>query len=218
MNFTTARNNMVERQIKARGIRDPLVIDAMLRVPRHLFVEEALGSQAYSDFSLPIGEGQTISQPYMVALMTESLLLRGGEKVLEIGTGSGYQAAVLSRIVSRVFTIERSSLLARKARAILDNHGCSNVSVRVGDGTLGWSEEAPFDAIIVTAGAPGVVAEIGDQLAVNGRMVMPVGSVKEQVLKRIVRLGEKEFREENLLACRFVPLLGRFGWQDLLIR
>ncbi|NLC69882.1 MAG: protein-L-isoaspartate(D-aspartate) O-methyltransferase [Desulfuromonadaceae bacterium] len=215
MNFTTSRNNMVERQLKARGIADPLVVDAMLRVPRHLFVEEALRNQAYSDFPLPIGEGQTISQPYMVAMMTEALLLVGGEKVLEIGTGSGYQAAVLSRIAAQVYTIERSSVLARKARAILDSNGYANISIRVGDGTLGWSGEAPFDAIMVTAGAPAVVEEIKRQLAINGRLVIPVGSFKEQVLKRVIRLTESDFREENLLSCRFVPLLGRHGWQDV---
>ncbi|NLV24061.1 MAG: protein-L-isoaspartate(D-aspartate) O-methyltransferase [Deltaproteobacteria bacterium] len=218
MNFTTARNHMVERQIKARGISDALVIDAMLRVPRHLFVEEALQNQAYTDFPLPIGAGQTISQPYMVALMTEALLLAGGEKVLEIGTGSGYQAAVLSRIASQVFTIERNPVLARKARAILDSNGFSNISIRVGDGTLGWREEAPFDAIMVTAGAPAVVEEIQRQLAINGRLVIPVGSFKEQMLKRIIRLGAAEFREENLLSCRFVPLRGRHGWQDTPLR
>ncbi len=206
---------MVERQLKARGIADPLVVDAMLRVPRHLFVEEALRNQAYSDFPLPIGEGQTISQPYMVPMMTEALLLVGGEKVLEIGTGSGYQAAVLSRIAAQVYTIERSSVLARKARAILDSNGYANISIRVGDGTLGWSGEAPFDAIMVTAGAPAVVEEIKRQLAINGRLVIPVGSFKEQVLKRVIRLTESDFREENLLSCRFVPLLGRHGWQDV---
>ena len=218
MNFNTARNNMVERQIKARGIIDPLVIDAMLRVPRHLFVEEALRNQAYSDFPLPIGEGQTISQPYIVALMTEALQLRGGEKVLEIGTGSGYQAAVLSRIASQVFTIERNSVLARKARAILDLNGFINISIRVGDGTLGWSEEAPFDAIMVTAGAPAVVEEIKRQLTFNGCLVMPVGSFREQVLKRIIRLDETHFQEENLVSCRFVPLRGQYGWKDVPVR
>jgi protein-L-isoaspartate(D-aspartate) O-methyltransferase len=218
MNFITARNHMVERQIRARGITDPRVIDAMLRVPRHLFVEEALRNQSYTDFPLPIGEGQTISQPYMVALMSEALLLTGGEKVLEIGTGSGYQAAVLSRIVAQVFTIERSPVLARKARAILDSNGYSNISIRVGDGTLGWSGEAPFDAIMVTAGAPTVVEEIKRQLGINGRLVIPVGSFKEQMLKRIIRVSGSEFKEENLLSCRFVPLWGRHGWQDVPLR
>lgn len=214
MNFTTARQKMVERQITARGISDPLVLAAMLWVPRHLFVEEALQNQAYSDFPLPIGEAQTISQPYMVALMTAALLLQGGEKVLEIGTGSGYQAAVLSRIAAQVYTIERSSSLARKARAVLDCNGFGNITIRVGDGSIGWEAEAPFDAIMITAGAPAVVEEIKQQLAINGRLVMPVGSFREQTLKRILRLSETEFQVTDLAPCRFVPLRGRHGWQD----
>ncbi|MBN1141501.1 MAG: protein-L-isoaspartate(D-aspartate) O-methyltransferase [Deltaproteobacteria bacterium] len=215
MNFSIVRRNMVERQLKARGISDPRVLEAMLRLPRHLFVEEALRSQAYSDFPLPIGEGQTISQPYIVALMTEALQLTGGEKVLEIGTGSGYQAAVLSCLAAQVFSIERNSALARKARSVLDANGFGNISVRVGDGSLGWEAEAPFDAIMVTAGAPAVVEEIKRQLGLGGRLVMPVGSFREQVLKRIVRRGDTDFQETNLTACRFVPLRGRHGWQDV---
>jgi protein-L-isoaspartate(D-aspartate) O-methyltransferase len=214
MNFATARRRMVERHIQGRGITDPLVIEAMLQVPRHLFVEEALQGQAYSDYPLPIGEKQTISQPYIVALMTEALKLRGGEKVLEIGTGSGYQAAVLARIASRVYTVERFPTLARRARKVLDAIGANNVNIRLSDGTCGWEDEAPFDAIIITAGAPSIPGQYLEQLAVGGRLVIPVGTLGTQVLKRVVRTGEKDFAEEDLLGCRFVPLVGKFGWEE----
>jgi protein-L-isoaspartate(D-aspartate) O-methyltransferase len=214
MNFTTARRRMVERHIQGRGITDPLVVEAMCQVPRHLFVEEALQGQAYSDYPLPIGERQTISQPFTVALMTQSLQLRGGEKVLEIGTGSGYQAAVLARIASRVYTVERFPVLARRARRILDAIGAGTVNIRLSDGTGGWEDEAPFDAIIITAGAPAIPLQYREQLAVGGRLVIPVGTLGTQVLKRVVRVGEKEYAEEDLLDCRFVPLVGRFGWEE----
>lgn len=212
MDYAIARRQMVERQVKARGVTDPLVLEAMRLVPRHLFVEEALRGQAYGDAPLPIGERQTISQPYMVAVMTEALALKGGEKVLEVGTGSGYQAAVLARIAGRVFTLERLPDLARRARRILDAVGCGNVQLRVADGTIGWPEEAPFDGIIVTAGAPGVPDEYRDQLAIGGRLVIPVGSLGSQVLMRVTRTGSQTYTEENLLGCRFVPLIGRRGW------
>lgn len=213
MNFATARRRMVERHIQGRGITDPLVIEAMGHVPRHLFVEEALQGQAYSDYPLPIGEKQTISQPHTVAMMTEALQLRGGEKVLEIGTGSGYQAAVLARIASRVYSVERFPTLARRARRILDAIGANNVNIRLSDGTSGWQDEAPFDAIIITAGAPTIPQQYLDQLAVGGRLVIPVGTLGAQVLKRVVRKGESDFVEENLLECRFVPLIGQYGWE-----
>lgn len=213
IDYTRARRTMVERHIRAKGVSDPLVLAAMERVPRHLFVEEALRGQAYSDFPIPIGERQTISQPFMVATMTEALQLRGTEKVLEIGTGSGYQAAVLAQIVNRVFTIERHVALARAARRVLDATGCGNVQVKVGDGTLGWPEEAPFDAIIVTAGAPKIAQAYYDQLAIGGRLVIPVGSSESQTLMRVVRIAPDRFREEPLLDCRFVPLIGVNGWQ-----
>jgi len=213
MDFSTSRRRMVERHIRERGITDPLVIESMSHVPRHLFVEEALQGQAYSDFPLPIGEKQTISQPFIVGFMTQALQLQGGEKVLEIGTGSGYQAAVLARIVSRVYTVERLPALARRARRILDSIGANNVNIRLSDGTFGWDEEAPFDAIIITAGAPSIPAKYREQLAVGGRLVIPVGTLGAQTLKRVVRLGEAEYTEENLLDCRFVPLVGKFGWE-----
>jgi len=214
MNFTIARKRMVERHVQDRGIADPRVIEAMCQVPRHLFVEEALQGQAYSDYPLPIGEKQTISQPYTVGLMTEALQLRGGERVLEIGTGSGYQAAVLARIASRVYTVERFPALARRARRVLDSIGASNVNIRLSDGTCGWEDEAPFDAIITTAGAPSIPVQYLGQLAIGGRLVIPVGSLGTQVLKRVVRVSEQDFSEEDLLDCRFVPLVGKFGWGE----
>ena len=214
MNFAIARRLMVERQVKGRGVSDPLVLDAMLQVPRHLFVEEALQGQAYGDFPLPIGGKQTISQPYMVGLMTEALRLQGGESVLEVGTGSGYQTAVLARIAGKVYTLERLPELARRARRVLDCLGCSNVNLRVTDGTFGWEENGPFDAILVTAGAPAVPDVYLQQLAIGGRLVIPVGSRGSQVLVRVTRRGEKEFDEERLVDCRFVPLIGRYGWGE----
>ncbi|MEJ2700680.1 MAG: protein-L-isoaspartate(D-aspartate) O-methyltransferase [Desulfuromonadales bacterium] len=214
MDFSVARRMMVERQIKGRGVKDPIVLEAMLQVPRHLFVEEALQGQAYGDFPLPIGEKQTISQPFMVAFMTEALQLQGVEKVLEIGTGSGYQAAILSRIASRVFSVERIPELARRARRVLDSLGYNNVNIRLSDGTFGWEEEAPFDGIMVTAGAPSIPQKYKEQLAVGGRLVIPVGSKGSQVLKRVTRRGKTDFGEEDLLDCRFVPLVGAYGWAD----
>lgn len=214
MDYSIARRLMVEQQVIRRGVSDPLVIDAMMRVPRHMFVEEALRSQAYGDFPLPIGEKQTISQPFMVAFMTEALCLKGQEKVLEIGTGSGYQAAILSQIASRVYSIERLAPLARRARKILDDVGCRNVNIKLTDGTVGWEEEAPFEAIIVTAASPDIPQDYLNQLAVGGRLVIPVGSRGSQILKRVVRNGHDQFSEESLLDCRFVPLIGKHGWQE----
>ena len=212
--YAIARRRMVEDQVLARGVKDQRVLDAMLRVPRHLFVPDALAAQAYSDFPLPIGERQTISQPYMVAVMSEALQLKGEEKVLEIGTGSGYQAAVLALLARQVFSLERLPALARQARRILDNCGFARVSVRVTDGTFGWEEEAPFDGIIVTAGAPAVPQPYRDQLAVGGRLVIPVGDRISQLLVRVTRLSDRDFREERLFGCRFVPLVGGLGWRE----
>lgn len=212
--FTIARRRMVEKQVIARGVKDPRVIDAMLRVPRHRFVEEALADQAYQDAPLPIGEKQTISQPYMVAVMTEALQLKGSETVLEVGTGSGYQAAVLALLADRVFSLERISTLARRARRTLDENGFSKVNIRLADGTLGWRDMAPFDGILVTAGAPGIPQDYLDQLTVGGRLVIPVGDRASQVLVRVTRVAEGEYREEEMLSCRFVPLIGSQGWQN----
>lgn len=204
---------MVEEQVIDRGVTDPRVINAMLKVPRHNFVEEALAGKSYQDAPLPIGEKQTISQPYMVAVMSEALMLDGTETVLEVGTGSGYQAAVLALLAERVFSLERIPSLARSARKALDSNGFSKVNIRLADGTLGWLDKAPFDAIIVTAGAPQVPQEYLKQLAVGGRLVIPVGDRESQVLMRITRVGENDYKEEKMLGCRFVPLIGNHGWK-----
>jgi protein-L-isoaspartate(D-aspartate) O-methyltransferase len=212
MNLENARKRMVENQIVARGINDRRLIDAMLKVPRHIFVEEAMASQSYSDSALPIGEKQTISQPYMVALMTETLQLTGTEKVLEIGTGSGYQTAILAKLAARVYTIERIRSLALKARKALDSLGFLNVNLRIEDGTGGWEAEAPFDAILVTAGAPDVPRQFIDQLSTGGRLVIPVGTQLDQVLVRLTKGTDGSVTRENLGNCRFVKLIGQFGW------
>ncbi len=213
MRYAIARKKMVERQIRGRGIRDPKVLNAMLEIPRHLFVEPALESQAYSDSPLPIGFRQTISQPYMVGYMTASLELAGNEKVLEVGTGSGYQAAVLSRIVRKVCTVERIPELARRARRLFDQLGLHNIHLKVCDGSLGWVAEAPFDAIVVTAASPDIPEEYLQQLADGGRLVIPVGGRDGQLLKKVTRRGDR-FTTESLLGCRFVPLIGEHGWAD----
>lgn len=213
--FSRNRQAMVDRHIKPRGIVNPLVLAALLKVPRHLFVEDALRGRAYGDYSLPIGDKQTISQPFIVALMTEALQLKKDDRVLEIGTGSGYQTAILAQIVSRIFSIERLPVLGRRARKILDTIGCANVQIRVGDGTLGWPDEAPFDAIIVTAGAPKVVEVFYQQLALGGRLVIPVGGENEQQLRRVTRISVDQYREETLVDCRFVPLIGSGGWPEI---
>jgi protein-L-isoaspartate(D-aspartate) O-methyltransferase len=205
---------MVEEQVIARGIKDKRVINAMLEVPRHMFVEEALQAKAYQDAPLPIGERQTISQPYMVAAMSEALSLDGTETVLEVGTGSGYQAAVLAMLADRVFSLERIPALARRARKVLDECGFSKVNIRLADGTQGWQDMAPFDAIIVTAGAPEVPQDYLTQLAVGGRLVIPVGNRESQVLMRITRTAQGEYQKEQLLGCRFVPLVGKHGWEE----
>ncbi|MBP8985127.1 MAG: protein-L-isoaspartate(D-aspartate) O-methyltransferase [Syntrophobacterales bacterium] len=207
---------MVDTQLRSRGIKDRRVLKAMEKIPRHLFVDEALQDQAYNDSPLPIAENQTISQPYMVALMTEALGLKGGEKVLEIGTGSGYQTAVLAELADRVFSVERIASLASRARKILDSLNYFNVAIRVGDGTYGWREEAPFDGIIVTAGAPEVPKTLVEQLAVGGRLVIPVGGRYSQNLMRITRMSEgpDDIETENLGGCRFVDLIGEHGWKE----
>lgn len=204
---------MVEEQIISRGIKDPKLIDAMKKVPRHLFVEEALQSQAYNDHPLPIGEKQTISQPYMVALMTEALQLTGKEKILEIGTGSGYQTAILAEIAGKVFSIERIRSLAIKARKLLYELGYFNVEIKIFDGTFGWAEEATFDAIIVTAGSPDIPQPLVDQLAIGGRLVIPLGDPSIQDLIRIIKT-EEGTKREDLGGCRFVKLIGRYGWDE----
>jgi protein-L-isoaspartate(D-aspartate) O-methyltransferase len=212
IDFPKARSKMVEDQIISRGIKDARVIAAMRKVPRHLFVEEALQSQAYSDHPLPIGEKQTISQPYMVALMTEALQLKGKEKVLEIGGGSGYQTAILAELSEKVFSIERIRSLAIRARQLLYELGYYNVELKIFDGTYGWMEETPFDAIIVTAGAPDIPQPLLDQLAMDGRLVIPVGDAYVQDLIRVTKT-EEGIKREDLGGCRFVKLIGRYGWE-----
>ena len=213
MKYDRLRHDMVEKQIEARGISDPAVLIAMRRVPRHLFVSEALMDQAYSDFPLPIGEQQTISQPFIVAEMTQALGLAAGDRVLEIGTGSGYQAAVLAQIAYRVYTIERIHSLYVKTRKLFDQLGYHNIVTRYSDGTSGWKDESPFDAIIVTAGAPEIPAVLVNQLAIGGRMVIPVGDQHAQDLIKLVR-DEKGIHKTNLGGCRFVKLVGEHGWSD----
>ena len=206
---------MVDSQIRSRGIRDERVLRAMEKVPRHLFVDEGLIDQAYNDSPLPIGEKQTISQPYIVALMTEALELTGREKVLELGTGSGYQAAILAELADRVFTIERIASLAQNARRLLEALHYYNVVIRVGDGTYGWREEAPFDAILVAAGSPSIPRTLMEQLAVGGRLVIPVGGRFSQNLIKLTRLSEDpgDVKKEDLGGCRFVSLIGEHGWK-----
>jgi protein-L-isoaspartate(D-aspartate) O-methyltransferase len=204
---------MVAELVK-KGIADQRVIDAMLSVPRHLFVEEAISGQAYSETSLPIGEKQTISQPFIVAKMTEMLQLKGRERVLELGTGSGYQAAILATLAEKVYTVERIRPLALKARKVLDGLGLLNVNLKIGDGTDGWPEEAPFDAILVTAGSPQVPECLVEQLAPGGRLVIPVGDRNDQKLVRVVKREDGTLQAEQSLDCRFVRLIGKNGWSD----
>ena len=211
MNFARARERMVEEQLVNRGISDLRVLAAVAKVERHCFVEEALRTRAYDDKPLPIGERQTISQPYMVGLMTQTLELHGDERVLEIGTGCGYQTAVLAELAATVFTIERLTQLAAAARTTLDGFGYTNVVTRVGDGSLGWAGAAPFDAIIVTAGTPQVPRPLVAQLAPGGRLVFPIGEEELQTLVRI-RKDEGGLHEEYFGDCRFVKLVGRYGW------
>ena len=211
--YQKARERMVNTQIAARGIRDPRVLAAMRKVPRHLFVDEALKDQAYGDYPLPIGEGQTISQPYIVALMTEALELKGPEKVLEVGTGSGYQAAILAELARWVYSIERYPSLAQRAKRILEKLGYHNVIIKVGDGTKGWPEAAPFDAIIVTAAGPKIPEPLIAQLKDGGRLVMPVGDEWSQYLIKVTKKGD-ELIKENLGAVRFVKLVGEYGFKE----
>ena len=212
--FKKQRMKMVDTQIRARGVRDERVLAAIEKIPRHLFIDEGLIEQAYSDNPLPIGARQTISQPYIVALMTEALSLTGKETVLELGTGSGYQTAILAEAAGHVFSIERIASLAASARKILDSLNYFNVAIRVGDGTYGWREEAPFDGIIVTAGAPAISRVLIEQLAVGGRLIIPVGSRTSQELLRITRLSEDagDIKKESLCGVRFVDLIGEYGW------
>ncbi len=213
MEYDDLREMMVESQLIPRGISDPRVLDAMRRVPRHLFVDSWIRDSAYDDMALPIGEGQTISQPYMVAIMTELLELTGDEKVLEIGTGSGYQAAVLAELSKEVYTIERIESLMEKAGEKFAALGYGNIRTKTGDGTLGWPEKAPFDRITITAASPKIPEPLMEQLAMDGILLVPMGSrFSQQLLK--IRKTRHGVTEEYHTPCVFVPLIGEHGWRD----
>jgi protein-L-isoaspartate(D-aspartate) O-methyltransferase len=213
--FAAERRHMVESQLRSRGIHDARVLDAMLRVPRHSFVAEPSRQQAYADHPLPIGEEQTISQPFINAISLQALSLTGREKVLEIGTGSGYQTALLALLAESVYSIERHSALARSAEAVLAQLGLSNVSIAVADGSRGWREHAPFHAILVSAAAPQVPESLLEQLADGGRMVIPVGSQNTQELQLVTK-AEGSAHVEIIEGCRFVPLIGAEGFNPAL--
>jgi protein-L-isoaspartate(D-aspartate) O-methyltransferase len=211
--FQKIRARMVEDQLVRRGIHDPKTLDAMRQVPRHQFVEDAMQNQAYGDFPLPIGKGQTISQPFIVALMTQALGLQGDEKVLEIGTGSGYQAAILSLVCEKVYTVERIDALLVNARAIFDRLHYFNILTKLDDGTHGWPEYAPYDAIIVTAGGPKVPEPLLEQLADPGRLIIPVGDRGVQNLQLVTK-KDGTITEKTIEYVRFVNLIGSHGWQS----
>ena len=211
--FNKLREDMVKTQLMSRGISDKLVLDAMKKVPRERFLPKDLEGSAYDDCALPIGEGQTISQPYMVAIMTEKLVLSGGEKVLEIGTGSGYQAAVLSEIAGEVITIERIPAIAERSRKLFDELGYKNIKVIVADGTLGLPQAAPFGGVIVTAGAPSLPKPLIEQLSDGGKLVIPVGETFEQTLMIVTKHGDR-IDIERSIGCVFVPLVGKYGWKE----
>ncbi|MBN1291902.1 MAG: protein-L-isoaspartate(D-aspartate) O-methyltransferase [Candidatus Latescibacteria bacterium] len=204
---------MVNEQLKSRGIHDERVLTAMGIVPRHLFVDQAFWPRAYEDHPLPINQNQTISQPYIVALMSQALELNGGEKVLEIGTGSGYQAAILAVLGCDVYTIERHKELSKKAEKLIKKIKIKNIHFKVGDGSMGWVEEAPFNRIIVTAGAPEIPGELMNQLSPGGRIVIPVGNLATQRLMIVIK-GEKVIEKHDVCGCSFVPLLGDKGWSN----
>jgi protein-L-isoaspartate(D-aspartate) O-methyltransferase len=213
VDYAQARERMVQEQLVSRGIKDPRVLSAMAKVPRHLFLEGELWDHAYDDHPLPIGAGQTISQPYMVALMVEALGLKGTERVLEVGTGSGYAAAVLAELCAEVCSVEGVEDLALKARTMLTSLGYRNVAVLVGDGTLGWEEHAPYDAIVISAAAPCIPRPLVEQLKTPGYLILPMGEKELQTLVRILKDG-KGIREEYLGECQFVKLRGKYGWEN----
>jgi len=210
--YESLRHAMVKQHIENRGIDDPKVLGAMRKVPRHLFVSQGFRDIAYEDYPLPIGEEQTISQPFIIAKMTQALELKPGDSVLEIGAGSGYQAAILSEIVSRVYTVERIESLLLKTQKLLKNLGYNNITTKLCDGTTGWPDKSLFDAIIVTAAAPQIPEDLLSQLSENGRMVIPVGGVSVQDLLQIQKHGT-DIKATNLCGCRFVKLIGKYGWK-----
>jgi protein-L-isoaspartate(D-aspartate) O-methyltransferase len=211
--YRLARERMVKNQLMPRGITDQGVLRVMGKIHRHLFVDEALAGEAYNDHPLPIGQKQTISQPYIVALMTQALELTGKEKTLEIGTGSGYQTAILAELSRMVYTIERIKPLLEKSKELLDRLGYTNILFKAFDGTLGWKEFEPYDAIMVTAGAPRIPQPLLDQMAEGGRIILPIGNRYSQDLVKVTKLKDN-YKEENLGGCRFVDLIGVHGWKN----
>ncbi|MGA1868073.1 MAG: protein-L-isoaspartate(D-aspartate) O-methyltransferase [bacterium] len=214
MDYQILRDKMLQEQFIDKGITDKAVLNAMSKVKRHLFVAEALAMRAYGDYPLPIGNNQTISQPYMVAFMTQALHISPQDIVLEIGTGSGYQTAVLSMLCKKVYSIERIEDLARKAKQRLDELGYHNIEIKAGDGTYGWKEKSPFNAILVTAGSPGIPKSLTHQLAEGGRLVIPVGDKAFQSLKIVTKINGA-LMEKDSIGCIFVKLIGHYGWPEL---
>jgi protein-L-isoaspartate(D-aspartate) O-methyltransferase len=212
MNFEVLRKRMVEEQLIPRGINNPKVLRAFYKVERHKFMPEEIRETSYADYPVPIGEGQTISQPFIVALMTECLGLLGDEKVLEIGTGSGYQTAILAELAKEIYTIERFEKLARSAEETLKDAGYKNVKFKSADGTLGWPEEAPFDRIIITAASPRIPLPLGVQLKEGGRLVLPLGEALSQVLT-VTEKKKDKLESTQICGCVFVPLVGKYGWK-----
>ena len=213
MDYAVLRKRMVEEQLAARGIKDKRVLDAFYKVERHKFVPEEIRETTYADFPLPIGEGQTISQPYIVGLMTESLQLTGEEKILEIGTGSGYQAAILAELAKDVYTVERFERLAKGAEAVFQELGYKNIKLKVGDGTLGWSEFAPFDRIIITAATPRIPLPLTEQLTESGKIILPLGESFSQILT-LIEKKEGKLEQTQICGCVFVPLIGKYACSE----
>lgn len=213
MDYEILRKRMVEEQLIPRGIKNPRLLNSFYKIERHKFIPENLRSSAYADFPVPIGEGQTISQPYIVALMTECLDLTGQEKVLEIGTGSGYQTAILAELAKEIYSIERFEVLAKRAEAILSELDYTNIKIKVSDGTLGWQEAAPFDRIMITAASPKIPLPLLDQLADNGKLILPLGESFSQVLTLVEKRNGK-LKSIDICGCVFVPLVGKHGWTD----
>jgi protein-L-isoaspartate(D-aspartate) O-methyltransferase len=213
MDYAILRKRMVEEQLIPRGISNPRVLEAFRKIERHKFIPEELRSSAYGDFPVPIGDGQTISQPYIVALMSECLDLHGGEKVLEIGTGSGYQTAILAELSKEVYSIERFESLSKHAAIILAELAYTNVRLKVGDGTLGWPEEAPFERIVVTAASPHIPLPLTEELAEKGKLLLPIGESFSQALTLVEKKGNR-LESKAICGCVFVPLVGKYGWRD----
>lgn len=213
MDYEILRKRMVQEQLMPRGIKNKNVLDAFRKVERHKFIPENLKNSAYADFPIPIDEGQTISQPYIVALMTECLNLTREDKVLEIGTGSGYQTAILAELAGEVYSIERFEVLAQKAQTLLSDLGYKNIKIKADDGTLGWKEAAPFDKIIITAASPKIPMPLTEQLKENGKLILPLGETLSQVLT-LVEKKKGELQPLNICGCVFVPLIGKYGWRQ----